>query len=208
MYLSFVSLTLQDGTPAAEPSLFGRFATQWFPAMVDALIGKIQDPPEAGVHYLLLEACVTFLSWDSLFPVPPRGVEASQLMSYLVRAKHQQKHPTCRRASVLWFCTKAIQHGMIVATSGILIKLLLHGLVVAPGGAGCYFLSTVSDATTKALGTELCEDAQHVSDERSSSKQICETYRQPLYFTQSPATQCLSPAGEGSIQRGPQRAAQ
>ena len=69
-----------------EPSLFGRFAAQWFPAMVDALIGHIKAPEETGVHYLLLEACVTFLSWDSLFPVPPRGDEASQLMNYLVRA--------------------------------------------------------------------------------------------------------------------------
>ena len=52
--------------------------------MVNALIGNIQAPEEAGVHYLLLDACVTFLSWDSLFPVPPRGEEASQLIEYLV----------------------------------------------------------------------------------------------------------------------------
>ena len=81
-----VGSDLQCAPSATEPSLFGRFAAQWFPAMVSALIGHIQAPSEAGVHYLLLEACVTFLSWDSLFPVPPRGDEASQLMNYLVRA--------------------------------------------------------------------------------------------------------------------------
>ena len=61
--------------------------------MVKALIGNIQAPEEAGVHYLLLDACVTFLSWDSLFPVAPRGEEASQLIEYLV---HNQ---TCAHAS-------------------------------------------------------------------------------------------------------------
>lgn len=85
MYVITVIPALQDGSPAPEPSLFKRFATQWFPAMVDPLIGGIQDPSEAGVHYLLLEACVAFLSWDSLFPVPPRGEHALQLISYLVR---------------------------------------------------------------------------------------------------------------------------
>lgn len=52
--------------------------------MVDVLTGSIQAPEQAGVHYLLLDACVTFLGWDALFPVPPRGEAASQLMSYLV----------------------------------------------------------------------------------------------------------------------------
>ena len=52
--------------------------------MVDVLIGSVQAPEQAGVHYLLLDACVTFLGWDALFPVPPREGAASQLMSYLV----------------------------------------------------------------------------------------------------------------------------
>ena len=61
--------------------------------MVNVLIGNIQAPEEAGVHYLLLAACVTFLSWDSLFPVHPRGEEATQLMNYLVH------NITCTNAS-------------------------------------------------------------------------------------------------------------
>ncbi len=81
---SVAPFALQDAQSRAEPSLFGRFAGHWFPAIVDVLIGSIQAPEQAGVHYLLLDACVTFLGWDALFPMPPRGEAASQLMSYLV----------------------------------------------------------------------------------------------------------------------------
>lgn len=84
----FPHSALQDGQSSAEPSPFGRFAVHWFPAMVDVLIGGIQAPEQAGVHYLLLDACVTFLGWDALFPVPPMGGAASQLMSYLVSEEH------------------------------------------------------------------------------------------------------------------------
>ena len=80
----FPHSALQDGQSSAEPSPFGRFAVHWFPAMVDVLTGSIQAPEQAGVHYLLLDACVTFLGWNVLFPVPPTGEAASQLMSYLV----------------------------------------------------------------------------------------------------------------------------
>lgn len=54
--------------------------------MVDALIGGAQSPQERGVHYLLLEACVTFLGWESLFPVPPGRGAAPQLIDYLVQS--------------------------------------------------------------------------------------------------------------------------
>ena len=70
--------------PEANPSIFGHFAAEWFPAMVDVLIGNTQAPQEAGVHYMLLDACVTFLGWDSLFPVPPQQEVANRLMDYLV----------------------------------------------------------------------------------------------------------------------------
>ena len=52
--------------------------------MTDALIGNTRAPQEAGVHYMLLDACVTFLGWEPLFPVPPRQEVATQLMDYLV----------------------------------------------------------------------------------------------------------------------------
>ena len=64
--------------PEANPSIFGHFAAEWFPAMVDVLIGNTQAPQEAGVHYMLLDACVTFLGWDSLFPVPPQQEVANR----------------------------------------------------------------------------------------------------------------------------------
>ncbi len=68
-----------------QPSIFGRFAAEWFPVMVDALIGDVEKPEEVGIHYFLLDACVTFLGWPALFPVPPRGGAAPTLMNYLVR---------------------------------------------------------------------------------------------------------------------------
>ena len=52
--------------------------------MVDALIGDVEKPEEVGIHYFLLDACVTFLGWPALFPVPPRGGAAPALMNYLV----------------------------------------------------------------------------------------------------------------------------
>lgn len=54
--------------------------------MVDALIGGVECPEHVGVHYFLLDACVTFLGWPALFPVPPRGGAAPTLMNYLVGA--------------------------------------------------------------------------------------------------------------------------
>lgn len=52
--------------------------------MVDALIGDVEKPEDVGIHYFLLDACVTFLGWPALFPVPPRGGAAPALMNYLV----------------------------------------------------------------------------------------------------------------------------
>ncbi len=55
--------------------------------MVDALVGRLDRQPEqAGIHYLLLDACVTFLNWPALFPSPPGGAGggAAQLLRYLV----------------------------------------------------------------------------------------------------------------------------
>ena len=75
---------VQAVQPEAIPSIFGRFAAEWFPAMTNVLISNTQAPQEAGVHYMLLDACVTFLGWDSLFPVPPKQEVAVQLMDYLV----------------------------------------------------------------------------------------------------------------------------
>ena len=74
----------QGVQPEADPSIFGHFAAKWFSAMIGVLISNTQTPQEAGVHYMLLDACVTFLGWDSLFPVPPRQEVAIQLMDYLV----------------------------------------------------------------------------------------------------------------------------
>lgn len=52
--------------------------------MVDALIGDVEKPDDVGIHYFLLDACVTFLGWPALFPLPPRGGAAPALMNYLV----------------------------------------------------------------------------------------------------------------------------
>ncbi len=62
--------------------------------MVDALIGGVEKPEDVGIHYFLLDACVTFLGWPALFPVPPRGGAAPTLMSYLVSPHSSLIHGT------------------------------------------------------------------------------------------------------------------
>lgn len=66
-------------------SLFGHFASQWFPAMVDAVLHAAGPPEKGGVHYLLLDCCVTWMQWPALFPRPPEGDAAHKLLQYLVR---------------------------------------------------------------------------------------------------------------------------
>ena len=66
-------------------SLFGHFASQWFPAMVDAVLDAAGPPEKGGVHYLLLDCCVTWMQWPLLFPRPPEGDAAHKLLHYLVR---------------------------------------------------------------------------------------------------------------------------
>ena len=88
-----------------EPSVFGRYAAQWFPPMVDALVGHLyRQPEEAGIHYLLLDACVTFLTWPALFATPPGGANgsAAQLLRYLVGTPPTCWSPSCK-ASVNFY---------------------------------------------------------------------------------------------------------
>ena len=66
-------------------SLFSHFASQWFPAMVDAVLDAAGPPEKGGVHYLLLDCCVTWMQWPLLFPRPPEGDAAHKLLQYLVR---------------------------------------------------------------------------------------------------------------------------
>ncbi|KAK9829312.1 hypothetical protein WJX72_005143 [[Myrmecia] bisecta] len=77
----------------AEPSIFGRYATSWFPAMVDVITGGGQDTASQGMHYLLVDVCLTFLGWRQLFsdgraatlPAEIRPAALS-LMHYMVTA--------------------------------------------------------------------------------------------------------------------------
>ncbi len=73
-----------SGSVDMKASIFGRFAGKWLSAMVDVLVGTEADPRKDGIHYLLLDACVTFLGWPALFPVPPGGDAPANLMNYLV----------------------------------------------------------------------------------------------------------------------------
>ena len=87
---------------AAPPSVFGRHAEQWFPAMLDAVLGAA--PPDKGVHYLLLDCCVTWLEWPALFPRPPEDA-ARRLTDHLVRG--------CRPPAAL-FEKMAVRTGQMV----------------------------------------------------------------------------------------------
>lgn len=62
--------------------------------MVSAVIGSAEEAAQQGVHYLLLDVCLTCLKWPSIFPALHRGASpglpaevqlaADALMDYLV----------------------------------------------------------------------------------------------------------------------------
>lgn len=72
-----------------QPSIFGRFAAEWFQPLVDAVIGGVESPEAEGLHYMLVDVCATVLGWQDLFPVGPlpRDLQpaARALLGYLVR---------------------------------------------------------------------------------------------------------------------------
>lgn len=64
--------------------------------LVDAVLGDEVMAEQGGVHYLLLDMCVTLLRWSPLFPplrsdtpnkrLPPEWSSAAQLLvNFLVR---------------------------------------------------------------------------------------------------------------------------
>ena len=84
----------QASSGHAKPSVFGRFAKAWFPAIMSAVLGSAEQAAEQGIHYLLLDACLTCLNWRDLFPGLSKGsaamdpqvkLAADLLMEYLVR---------------------------------------------------------------------------------------------------------------------------
>ena len=66
------------------PSVFAAFAAQWFPVLIDAVCGGAGDPAAAGIHYFLVDLCITFLGWSGLFPQPPDNAAAKALLDVLV----------------------------------------------------------------------------------------------------------------------------
>ena len=74
-------------TDNPSPSIFAKYACQWFPPMVDVLTsGKSQA---AGIHYMLRDAILVLLSWPSLWPPIGRNAQltrgaANCLMEHLV----------------------------------------------------------------------------------------------------------------------------
>ena len=62
--------------------------------MVSAVLGSAEEAEEQGIHYMLLDVCLTCLTWPTLFPALhkggapslPEGVKlaADALMDYLV----------------------------------------------------------------------------------------------------------------------------
>lgn len=73
--------------------------------MVSAVLGSAEEAEEQGIHYMLLDVCLTCLTWPALFPgLHKRGapslaegvkLAADALMDYLVGALRLQL--TCFR---------------------------------------------------------------------------------------------------------------
>ena len=98
------SVGVQAVTNETSPGVFGLFATDWFPVMVSAVLGSAEEAAQQGVHYLLLDVCLTCLNWPSIFPALhqggapglPAGVQlaADALMDYLVSNAAGTTEPT------------------------------------------------------------------------------------------------------------------
>ncbi len=91
--LTYTSVNSQASVTEPSPGVFGHFAAEWFPAMMSAVLGNAEEAAEEGIHYLLLDVCLTCLSWHTLFPAlhkatpslsPQVKVAADALMDYLV----------------------------------------------------------------------------------------------------------------------------
>lgn len=92
---TWAAVPVQGSGDQAEPSVFACFAHHWFPAIMAAVLGSAEEAAEQGIHYLLLDACLTCLGWQALFPAAHRGagpglepqikLAADSLMDYLVR---------------------------------------------------------------------------------------------------------------------------
>ncbi|KAK9861516.1 hypothetical protein WJX84_003424, partial [Apatococcus fuscideae] len=86
-----VMLPDESGNP--PPSIFAKYACQWFGPMVDVLtLGKSQ---EAGIHYMLRDAILVLLSWPSLWPPIGKNAQltrsaAACLMEHLVKSAHSE----------------------------------------------------------------------------------------------------------------------
>lgn len=88
------SFGVQAASNETSPGVFGQFGNDWFPAMISAVIGSAEEAAQQGVHYLLLDVCLTCLKWPSIFPAQHRGgtpdlpagvqLAADALMDYLV----------------------------------------------------------------------------------------------------------------------------
>jgi hypothetical protein len=98
-----------------SPGVFGQFAAKWFPAMMSAVLGNAEEAAEEGIHCLLLDVCLTCLTWHTLFPAvhkptqslaPQVKVAADALMDYLVSVKCMD-HCLMRRC-YKWFA--AVTH--------------------------------------------------------------------------------------------------
>ena len=85
---------MQAGSNDSSAGVFGQFASKWFPAMVSAVLGSAEEAEEQGIHYMLLDVCLTCLTWPTLFPAMHKRaspglsagvkVAADALMDYLV----------------------------------------------------------------------------------------------------------------------------
>ena len=63
--------------------------------MVSAVLGTAEEAEEQGIHYMLLDVCLTCLTWPTLFPAMAKAstarlpdevkLAADALMDYLVR---------------------------------------------------------------------------------------------------------------------------
>ena len=151
--LTYTSVNTQASVTEPSPGVFGHFAAEWFPAMMSAVLGNAEEAAEEGIHYLLLDVCLTCLNWHTLFPAvhkatpslsPQVKVAADALMDYLVSCPMHGSLPNVLLLQVICCCcTSAMFRSCVGSTNWSLhrVKIFIYAWTCLP-----------------ALSCELCKD--------------------------------------------------
>ncbi len=203
--LTYTIVNLQASATEPSPGVFGHFAAEWFPAMMSAVLGNAEEAAEEGIHILLLDVCLTCLTWHTLFPAlhkaspslsPQVKVAADALMDYLVsRPMHRSLPNTslsqilgcCHTQEVFKFCV-----GSLVGSTTLLSPCQICWFTPGPTCLRSHANSAKMRAAVSVAQAPLCVCVCWCAGPSSlqSSASDCEQQLQPHQSIHSPLARC------------------